>query len=261
VRIYIGFDDTDDKDAPIGTGRLVRQFVHDLPETCRVVGVVRHQLPRLSEIPFTSNNSSACAIVEVGDRGCLDWLADLAVKHIHTHCAAGSNPGLCIADESAVADRMVVFGQKATGMRVTQCDAMTAARNLKLEGLGGSNDGIIGAVAAVGLTSFGWCGRFIEYGRLRDLDRDVTVLELRAVGIRVVSADRASLIPQPGDRLINGEGIHPLLWGGRPMLQVHQVGKGVWEPAQSMRGKKKKLSEMPPLLHREQGPNATPDIA
>ena len=64
---------------------------------------------------------------------------------------------------------MIEFGQRATGLRLTQKEAMDTARSVELYGLGGTNDGIIGALAAVGLTRHGWCGRFIEYGRLRDL--------------------------------------------------------------------------------------------
>lgn len=246
MRIFIGFDDTDDKDAPIGTGRLVRQFVYALPDTCRVIGVVRHQLPRLGEIPFTSNNSSACAIVETDDTGGLDWLTERAVKHILHHCAPGSDPGLCVAEESEVDDRLVVFGQKVSGQRVTQRDALSATKGLELQGLGGSNDGIIGAAAAVGLTRFGWCGRFIEYGRLRELERDISVREVSDAGIHVVSVDRDPLVPQHADRIVNAEWIRPSLWGGKPTLQVCQVRHGVWEPAHTKRGKTPKTVKAVP---------------
>lgn len=239
MRIYIGFDDTDDKDAPIGTGRLVRQFIYGLPDKYDVVGVVRHQLPRLGDIPFTSNNSSACAIVTVDDALDKQWLEERATKHILHHCAPGSDPGLCIAEEAEVEQRLIVFGQKVTGERVTQQDAMIAAKNISLQGLGGTNDGIIGATAAVGLTKFGWCGRFIEYGRLRDLERDIDVQELLTEGIQVISVDRDPLIPQPTDRIINAQWIRPSLWGGKPMLQLRQVEHGVWEPAHSKRKKEK----------------------
>jgi len=259
VRIYIGFDDTDNKDAPIGTGRLVRQFIYGLPDKCSVVGVVRHQLPRLSDIPFTSNNSSACAIVEMDDTADYDWLAERAVKHILHHCAPGSDPGLCIAEESKLEDRMVVFGQKVTSIRVTQQDAMLATTGLKLEGLGGTNDGIIGAAAAVGLTKFGWCGRFIEYGRLRDLERDIQVQDLLNENISVISIDRDPLVPQPADRIINAQWIRPSLWGGKPMLQLRQVEHGVWEPAHSKRKKDKKAQ--PGMMHGQHQGTATPYIS
>lgn len=240
MRIYIGFDDTDDKDAPIGTGRMVRQFIYSLPDTCKVVGVVRHQLPRLSDIPYTSNNSSACAIIELTD-GCDDcsWLSERAQAHILNHCAPGSDPGLCIASDVQVDDQMIEFGKRVTGVRVTQKQAMDTARYVELYGLGGTNDGIIGATAAVGLTKFGWCGRFIEYGRLRDLPETMRVSDLMNAGIQVVSVDRDPLVPLPDDTVLKAEWIRPSLWAGTPVLQVRQLEYNVWEPAHSKRKKTK----------------------
>lgn len=241
MRIYLGFDDTDDKDAPMGTGRLVREFIYKLPDSCAAIGVVRHQLPRFSDIPFTSNNSSACAIIDVEDETEFARLQDIAREHILTHCAPGSDPGLCMAFESQVSNNMVAYGQAVTGMTMTQKDAMNATRNIFLEGLGGTNDGIIGAAAAVGLTKYGWCGRFIEYGRLRSLGRDLHVADLEENGIRVVSIDRDPLVPLPSDQIIKSNWIRPSLWGGQPVLQVKMVEKSVWEPAHGKRKKNKKL--------------------
>ena len=58
-----------------------------------------------------------------------------------------------------------------------------AAKKAHLSGHGGTNDGIIGAAAAVGLTACGWSGRFIEFGKLRNLPGEVLVSELNNTGI------------------------------------------------------------------------------
>ncbi|CCO24423.1 hypothetical protein [Maridesulfovibrio hydrothermalis] len=237
MRIYLGFDDTDDKDAPIGTGRLVREFTYSLPDECQVIGVVRHQLPRLSDIPFTSNNSSACAIIEMPRETPLAELRDLAVKHILKHCAPGSDPGLCVTTEDAISSELVDFAKSVTGNRVTQKEATHITRSIELYGLGGTNDGIIGATAAVGLTKFGWCGRFIEYGKLRGLKASLLVKDINDAGIQVVSTDRDPLIPLPTDRVHSATWIRPSLWAGHPVLQVTNISHGVWQPAH---GKRKK---------------------
>jgi hypothetical protein len=64
--------------------------------------------------------------------------------------------------------------------RVTQpqAEALHAASGVHISGHGGTNDGIIGAAAAVGLTAKGWNGRFIEYGSLRDFPERICVSEL-----------------------------------------------------------------------------------
>lgn len=234
---YFGFDDTDDHDSPMGTGRLVREFGTRLPDEYSLVGIVRHQLPRRDGIPYTSNNSSACAIIDISPEGSLETLRRLAVEHLDIHSAPGSDPGLCIAPEIAVNGTMVEFGQRATGHRTTQAHAMETARSVELYGLGGTNDGIIGALAAVGLTKFGWCGRFIEYGRLRELPSSLHVNDLTEIGIAVVSVDRDPLVPLPSDTITNAGWIRPSLWGGQPVLQVHHAEQGVWTPAHTKRKK------------------------
>jgi hypothetical protein len=103
---------------------------------------------------------------------------------------------------------------------VTQEEALQAASRVHLSGHGGTNDGIIGAVAAVGLTAYGWGGRFIEFGRLRDFDKEVYVSDIERTGIRVVSIDRDAQIPAPEDLVMTGGWLRPRLWGGRPILPV-----------------------------------------
>lgn len=237
ARIFIGFDDTDDKDAPMGTGRLVREFIYNLPQEYHAVGVVRHQLPRYEGVPYTSNNSSACAIVEGASDEAVPFLRDRAVSHVLAHCAPGSDPGICAVHEDRVPGDLVEFGQKATGVTMSQQQAMDASEGCVLEGLGGTDDGIIGAAAAVGLTKFGWCGRFIEYGPLRDFGPELTVGDLMQAGIRVVSTDRDPLVPLPDDHITGARWIRPSLWSGGPVLQVNQVAPGIWR---SVHGKRKK---------------------
>ena len=235
--VYLGFDDTDDADAVMGTGRLAREFAHSLGNGFKVRGIVRHQLPRLADIPYTSNNSSACILVEASPDASLDALRDQAATHIASYCAPGSDPGLCVAEDSMVDAGIVDLAKNATAVRLTQQAAMDAAGSVRLHGLGGSNDGIIGAAAAVGLTCYGWCGRFIEYGALRDLPATLRVQDLHQAGIEVVSVDRDPLVPLNEHKILGAAWLRPSLWAGRPVLQVKMVSHGVWEPAH---GKRKK---------------------
>ena len=67
MKVYLGFDDTDNHDSPYGTGKLVRWFQKKLPEECQCLGVARQQLLVCDGIPYTSHNSSACLILEIPD--------------------------------------------------------------------------------------------------------------------------------------------------------------------------------------------------
>jgi hypothetical protein len=219
--IYVGFDDTDTSDSDRGTGKLARWFEDALPEPCRLWGVVRQQLLLDDRIPYTTHNSSACAVIKTSDSMTVEDLIPLAIYHIEKHFITGSDPGLCLVSEGHPGlPRLISFGQTCTKRIVTQEEALQAASRVHLSGHGGTNDGIIGAVAAVGLTAYGWGGRFIEFGRLRDFDKEVYVSDIERTGIRVVSIDRDAQIPAPEDLVMTGGWLRPRLWGGRPILPV-----------------------------------------
>jgi len=230
MRIYIGFDDTDTSDSDRGTGKLARWFEKELPESCRLWGVVRQQLLLDNSIPYTTHNSSACAIVDCSNSLPMDDLISRAVHHIERHFIQGSDPGLCIASENNPGLlKLIDFGRSCTSRVVTQEDALRAADGLYLSGHGGSNDGIIGAAAAVGLTAQGWGGRFVEFGRLRDFPERVRVSDLERSGIAVVSIDRDARFPAIEDVIDTKGWLRPRLWGGRPVLPVIHRDGNLWE--------------------------------
>jgi hypothetical protein len=230
IRAYIGFDDTDYPESDRGTGKLARWFHGQLPEGCSLWGVVRQQLLVHERIPYTSHNSSACVIVEMVDPDLLDDLVSRAARHLERHALDGSDPGLCVVHETDPAlPRLIAFSQKCTCQVVRQRDALEATRHMHLSGHGGTNDGLIGAAAAVGLTAHGWSGRFIEFGTLRDLPETIRVSELERLSILAVSLDRDGQVPAPEDLVHTKGWLRPRLWGNRPILPVIPKEDGVWE--------------------------------
>jgi len=230
MKVWVGIDDTDTADSDIGTGKLARRFAARLNAGSRLIGVVRQQLPVMEEIPYTSHNSAACLILEWPDDAGLPALIDTAAGYLEHHFQPGSDPGLCVAAaaSSAMAP-MTAFGYRCATQRVTQKEAMDAAAGVHLSGHGGTNDGIIGAAAAVGLTASGWSGRFIEWGTLRELPRYVSVADLQRLNIAVMSLDRDAQIPSPEDRVDTRDWVRPRLIGDRPVLMVKSSGQGRWQ--------------------------------
>jgi tRNA(Ile2) C34 agmatinyltransferase TiaS len=229
MRVYVGFDDTDVVDGPYGTGKLVRRFENSLPDGCSLWGVVRQQLLIDDRIPYTSHNSSACAVIEMPDASFLQSIIARAIEHIERQSSAGSDPGLCVAGEHDPAmPRLIELGRLCTANIVTQKEVLSSAKGIHLSGHGGTNDGIIGAAAAVGLTVSGWSGRFIEYGKLRDFPEQVTVSELERSGIRVVSVDRDTMLPGYNDIVCTEGWLRPRLWGFRPVVPVKPAGNNRW---------------------------------
>ncbi len=230
MRIYIGFDDTDTLDSERGTGKLARWFEDKLPCSCRLWGVVRQQLLLDDSIPYTSHNSSACAVVEAPDLSMMDDLILRAVHHIEDHYIPGSDPGLCVTYEGSPAlSELIPFGRRCAAWIVTQEEARHAASGAHLSGHGGTQDGIIGAAAAVGLTAYGWCGRLIEYGRLRDFPDEVYVSDLEKEAIIVVSVDRDAPVPVPEDVVHTNGWLRPRLLGGKAVLPAISKGKNLWQ--------------------------------
>ena len=230
MKVYLGFDDTDHHDSPFGTGKLVRWFRKKLPKECHCLGVVRQQLYVNDGIPYTSHNSSACLMAEIPDPLLLESIIENAVSHLKDHAASGSDPGLCVAAETnAALDRIVEFGLRCTHMVSTQKQALQAAGKVHLSGHGGTNDGIIGAAAAVGLTVSGWSGRYVELENLRNWPERTTVAELRTCGIDTLSIDRDAKIPAPEDIVHTNNWLRPRLVGHRPVLLVRPQGESVWE--------------------------------
>ncbi len=240
MRVYIGFDDTDVKDADRGTGKLARWFEKELPEGCSLWGVVRQQLLVHDGIPYTSHNSSACVVVDMADMSLLEQLTAKAIDHVERYSYDGSDPGVCVACEGhATMSELTDFGRSCTRQVVTQKEALRVASGVHLSGHGGTNDGIIGATAAVGLTASGWSGRLIEFKGLRNFPDVVPVADLEQSDILVVSLDRNAQVPAPEDLVHTKGWLRPRLWGNRAVLSATSIGSGIWE---SLGEKRKKTN-------------------
>jgi len=237
-RVYVAFDDTDTLDADRGTGKVGRWFAEELPPAWRMWAVVRQQLLVHPDVPYTSHNSAAVCVLERAPQSgtgspSRDEVADIverAAAHLHRHWMEGSDPGLCVAAaDSPALPALVAFGRRAATEVVTQEDARAAAAGAHLSGHGGTEDGVIGAAAGVGLTAQGWCGRLIEYrATLRDLPDPVAVGDLEALGIAVLALDRDGPVPCAADVVRHGDWLRPRLWGGLPAVPVQRDGAGGW---------------------------------
>lgn len=230
MRWYIGFDDTDTLDSEIGTGRYARYFAQSIAQEVCVWGVVRHQLPQLADIPFTTHNSSACVVLETEDPEIGKELMHRAYAHVQAYYQEGSDPGLCIAGSDQRSQEVEDFGRRASARIVSQGEAYAAACGLHLSGHGGTEDGVIGALAAVGLTMSGWGGSFIDYADIRKLPERIQIRDLRQRGIEPVALRRKGLVPSDEQMVVAPRGIRPRLWAGRPVLPLQQREDFSWEP-------------------------------
>ncbi|MFC2111666.1 hypothetical protein ACFLTA_00210 [Bacteroidota bacterium] len=230
MRYYVAFDDTDTLDCGRGTGKLARWFTEKLPEECVTWGVVRQQLLNSPDIPKTSHNSSLCCVIDAPNENFRQFFIDEGSRHIKSFFVEGSDPGFCVASESDTGvNDLIEFGIKCCRYKVTQEEALVAARSIHLSGHGGTNDGIIGAAAAVGLTMYGESGRLVSYRDIRELPQFVTAGELRQREIFPVSANRhAEYIPD-NQKINTHNSLRPHLSGNRLVIPVMASGPETWQ--------------------------------
>lgn len=216
--IIIGLDDTDIAGGR-GTGKLARAIAATLAHEYTVMGIVRHQLLFDPRVPYTAKNSSASILID-GDRSSLDDIHDHVQALMMDDFQAGSDPGLAVAVAS-VAQAIVQFGHRAKRELVSQAEALALAHThgILLTGLGGTNDGVIGALASVGLVQDGDDGRYIQVGTLRDLVPPVSVAAIKQAG--VVDVRTAEGQPVTTGMIVS-ERLRPARRGSQPVLIVER---------------------------------------
>lgn len=185
--IYVCVDDTDSLNSR-GTGRLARAIAAKLSKCYPVFGVTRHQLYVHPDIPFTSHNSCAVIHLNTDDRDDIEDIFETAKEEIYGDFIEGSDPGLSVAHESQILPSLIAYAKDAKNTVLTQKKARTLAKNLdiRLEGLGGTEDGVIGSLAGLGLAFAGNDGRFLLKGGIRDLLGPQPVEKLLDAGIDAV---------------------------------------------------------------------------
>jgi hypothetical protein len=221
---YIGIDDTDNLDSR-GTGRLARDIAERLSEHCTLMGVTRHQLLLDPGVAYTKKNSSAAILLRTGALS-RDDLFDIVRDHMMADMQIGSDPGLCVANQVPI--DVTAFGLRVKHSIVTQDDArlLAEAHNLYLQGLGGDEGGVIGALAAVGLVSGGQDGRYVQVGRVRDLQGLQPVSAVLEAGIASVETLEGVQIEEG---LVRADKLRPARRYGMPVLFIARNGE-VWDP-------------------------------
>ena len=161
--ILICIDDTDNLES-IGTGQLLENLCTDLKEKGLAASgfVTRHQLFIHEDIPYTSHNSSMCCKATSFN---LTKTITSAREYLEENAAEGSDPGLCVLDLETPADysALMAFGKRAQEQVLRKEDAFRVAETYSgivfLSEHGGTGDGVIGALAGVGLRLTGSDGR------------------------------------------------------------------------------------------------------
>lgn len=223
----VGIDDTDMPGIG-GTGRLARTVVAEVEALGigRSRGVTRHQFFEGPGVPKTARNSSAA--IAFDDVTSSTDLFEIVCGIVARDSIDGSDPGVALGCGPASVD-LVGFARRAQTGLVAQSEArrLGGTHATGLVGLGGSEDGVIGALGGMALRIEGDDGRYVDLPGIRDVAGIVTVADLlHATGITDVvdHTDGESL--QPTSRLDLGDWVRPRLMGGRPVLVARRDREG-----------------------------------
>lgn len=222
--IYVGLDDTDTLDAP-GTNQLARHIVRELADKYHGRLILRHQLLEDPRVPCTRKNGCASMLLEPCEAR---WsIPSLLIERLRQiilpWCPHSSDPGLCIT--TSVPPAVTNWGLRCQRELVTQREArqIAASHDIYLEGLGGTEDGVIGALAAIGLMVTRNDGRVVHLGSEGQNLCDVTgVLSFDQILSRGVHEIRRSDTNEPvtAGMFDIGKHLRPNYRNGRVVLFV-----------------------------------------
>ena len=237
MELLVCIDDTDNLESR-GTGELAVDLVQAITENGWGYGsfVSRHQLLVHPDIPYTSHNSAMCFAADVQEDA-LDIFIDFAARFLTRESASGSDPGLCIAVTKRIGDqqRLVQYGHSAKQQVLKKEAAYMLAQELgvHLSEHGGTGQGVVGALAGVGLRLGGDDGRlkgWLDFGSDQQV-LNVGELCLHSYVDRVQALDGKALARQELVRL--GEKPKTVLIEGQLVLLVSpvidEVGGANWE--------------------------------
>lgn len=229
--LYIGLDDTDAIDDS-GTGRLARKLARELHGSvpgCTLVGVSRHQLLQDPRVPATRRNRCSCVLVRLPGSGPSGEIVRRARALIVSRAVDGSDPGFGVAEAGQISADVHAFAERAKRELLDQKAARQVADSagIQLEALGGSGDGIIGALAAIGLRHQGNDGWLTLWRRVRELDGALSVAELLAEGIDAVVDEQGGPLA-PSEVIETRERVRPALRKGQAVLVVRRGEDRRW---------------------------------
>ena len=227
MAILLAIDDTDNTTSR-GTGYLARRLGDSLAASDLAIplAITRHQLLVHPRIRYTSRNSAVCLVLDApADTG--PTIRQFAIAHLTENSAPGSSAGLGLAREDRVAEDVQRFGLAAKRQVVDRKAAaeLADAVGISLDPATGGGEGVIGALAALGLHRSGEDGRYVWLPHLRQLAGKYSVGELRD-SLQVQIATAAGEIPPSETNIEIGDWVRPIMRGGQPLMLVEKESTG-----------------------------------
>jgi hypothetical protein len=187
MTIYVGIDNTSNHES-VGTAKFARQVAKKISDKYTVYGVSRHQFFIHPDINYSTHNFGAVIHVDCNDERSVEDIFITTKKIMEKEFNTGSNPGLAVAHENQISPAVINYGQDAKKIIVTKERAIDIAKNsqIRLKGFGKTQDGIIGAIACIGLAVTKNDGRFLQIGNIRSIKEPQPVGKFIEAGVEKI---------------------------------------------------------------------------
>ena len=186
MTIYVGIDNTSNTES-VGTAKFARKIAEKISDKYPVYAVSRHQFYIHPKIKYSTHNFGAVIHIDSEEENVDDVF--LTIKRIiEKEYNTGSNPGLAVAHEDQISPAVINYGQDAKKSIITQKRAIELAKNsnIKLEGFGKTKNGVIGAIASIGLAATKNDGRFLQIGNIRTIKDPQPVEKFIKAGVEKI---------------------------------------------------------------------------
>ena len=197
MNVLICIDDTDNLESR-GTGELATIMAKEIERRSwgRCDFVTRHQLLIHPDVPYTSHNSSMCFAADL-DLANLDAVIAYASDFLRDESAVGSDPGLCVSviDQLADPEAIIAYGRLAKKEVLNKKMAydLAAQLDVHLSEHGGTGQGVVGALAGIGLRLSGNDGRMKGWLRIETKNGLASVGDITAQaplgGVRTMAGE------------------------------------------------------------------------
>lgn len=226
MKTLVCIDDTDNLESR-GTGKLAQLMIEHIEENNigKCSDISRHQLYVHKDIPYTSHNSSMCFIVE-SEEDITEYIKSFGSDFLARESAEGSDPGLCIAPLDKIKDieELIVYGKKAKKEVLNKKIAYETAEKLgiHLSEHGGTGQGVVGALAGIGLRLSGNDGRIKGKIVFDTREGFLTVKEiLKKSNIQLVEGINGEKIDE-NENIKLGEKVKAVLLHNKKVLLVYR---------------------------------------
>ena len=231
VQMYFDFllciDDTDELGGEISTGSLAQEIALEISSFAKVSFITRHQLLLDPRINYTSHNSSMCLVAKISKEQ-KQKVLDIALELLINKCAKSAEPGIAAVFKDDINDtkELINFGKNAKNMFLTtkQAFEIAMAQNVFLKALTPNANGVIGALAGIGLRLSGDDGKIRDKFKLNEPKLSVAKLTELPFIEAVLDENFKELAK---DEMINLDGtLKPIFWHQKATLLVQKDKNG-----------------------------------